>query len=280
METSIHALASVDPGAEIGEGARIGPFAVVGPGVRIGPRTVLMPHCHIVARTAIGADCVVSSSAVVGGDPQDMKYRGEDTNLVIGDRTRIGEFATVNRGTGVGGGVTAIGDDVLIMAYAHVAHDCVIGNGVVLTNSCQLAGHVRIEDQAWISGLCAVHHFVTIGAMSFVTPRSNVRFDVPPYMIGDGFDNTLRVRGVNVEGLARRRIPDASVRALKAAYRALYRGERPIAAAVAGLAGSELAKDPYVLNVLNHIEGSLAGYQNRALERYRTDKTRQIIRDE
>ncbi|MDR0362068.1 MAG: acyl-ACP--UDP-N-acetylglucosamine O-acyltransferase [Planctomycetota bacterium] len=280
MKTSIHEWASVDPGAEIGEGAQIGPFVVVGPKCRIGARTVLLPHCHVVARTTIGADCVVSSSAVVGGDPQDMKFHGEDTDLVIGDRTRIGEFATINRGTGVGGGCTSIGDDVLVMAYTHVAHDCVVGNGVVITNNCQLAGHIHIEDHAWVSGLCAVHHFVTIGSMSFVAPHSTLRADVPPYMLADGSEGPLRIRNVNLEGLRRRQFPDEHLAALQKAYRALYRSDKPIAVAVKELAGTELAKDPCVLNVMRHIEGSLAGYQNRALERYRTDKTRQIIRAE
>ncbi len=276
MSNLIHPSAVIHPTAAIGKDVEIGPFVVIGPEVTIGDRCRLLPHSHILTRTNMGADCVVCTSAVIGGDPQDLKFKGEPTDLVIGDRTRIGEFVTINRGTGVGGGKTSVGNDCMIMAYVHIAHDCFVGNGVVITNSTQLAGHIHIEDQAWISGGCMVHHFVTIGAMSFVAPCSGVGFDIPPYVIAEGFRTECRVRTINSEGMKRRNVPDASMSALKKAFKIIYRQNKILDEAIAELNGSELAKDPYVGNLLEHIKASHAGVQNRALERFRADKTRVI----
>ncbi len=276
MSNRIHPSAVIDASAVIGEDVEIGPFAVVGPEVVIGDRCKLLPHSHVVMRTTLGADCQVASSAVIGGDPQDLKFRGEPTDLVVGARTRIGEFVTINRGTGVGGGRTAVGDDCMIMAYVHVAHDCVIGNGVVITNSCQFAGHVHVEDQAWVSGSCLVHHFATIGGMSFVAPASGVGCDVPPYMIVEGFRGECKVRTLNLEGLRRRRVPEESIDALKKAFRIVYRRNLTIEEAMKELGDSDLAKDSHVANLLAHLRASNEGVQNRALEKFRTDKTRKI----
>ncbi|MDR1534987.1 MAG: acyl-ACP--UDP-N-acetylglucosamine O-acyltransferase [Planctomycetota bacterium] len=275
MKKNIHPSAIIHPTAEIGEEVEIGPYAVVGPRVRIGNRSRLMPHCHLVTRTAVGDDCQICSSAVVGGDPQDLKFKGEDTDLVIGNHTRIGEFVTINRGTEVGGGKTWIGDNCLIMAYVHVAHDCVIGNGVVLTNSTQLAGHIHIEDQAWVSSSCLIHHFVTIGSLSFVAPNSGVGFDVPPYMLIEGFRDSCRVRTLNLEGLRRRNFPEPTISSLKKAFRIIYRQDgKTMSEIIAELEESSLRDDPCVANLLAHLKASHAGRQNRALERFRNGKTR------
>ncbi len=276
MSNRIHPSAVIDPSAVLGEDVDIGPFVVIGPDVRVGDRCRLLPHSHVVMRTTLGTDCVVSSSAVIGGDPQDLKFKGEPTDLVVGDRTRIGEFVTINRGTGVGGGKTTVGSDCMIMAYVHIAHDCVIGNGVILTNSCQFAGHVHVEDLAWVSGSCLVHHFATIGAMSFVAPVSGVGCDVPPYMIVEGFRSECKVRTLNLEGLRRRKVPEESIDALKKAFRIVYRKNLTVEEALAEAGGLELAKDAYVSNLLAHIRASNDGVQNRALEKFRTDKTRKI----
>jgi UDP-N-acetylglucosamine acyltransferase len=218
---------------------------------------------------------------VVGGDPQDIKYKGEDTNLVIGDRSRICEFVTINRGTGIGGGTTSIGSDNLIMAYVHIAHDCQVGNNVIITNNSQLAGHVHIEDQAWISGACLLHHFVTVGTLSFVAPCSGVRTDIPPYMVADGYNQDVaKVRNINLEGLRRHQVPEESIKSLKAAFRLVYRGKRTREEALRELADLEIAQDPFVRAFFDHLTASHAGYQNRALERYRTDKTRKLLRVE
>lgn len=274
MSNLIHPSAVIHPSAAIGRDVEIGPFAVIGPDVVVGDRCKLMPHSHIVTRTTLGTDCLVSSSAVIGGDPQDLKFKGEPTDLIIGNRTRIGEFCTLNRGTGVGGGKTVVGDNCMIMAYVHIAHDCIIGNGVVITNSSQLAGHIHIEDQAWISGACLVHHFVTIGSMCFVAPCSGVATDIPPYMIVEGFRTACRVRSLNFEGLKRRQVPEESVASLKKAFRIIYRQDNTQEQAIRALAESELANDPYVANLLQHIKASYDGVQNRALERFRSDMGR------
>lgn len=279
MSNKIHPTAVIHPTAEIGDDVDIGPFVVIGPRVVIGDRGKLLPHAHIVMRTRIGKECCVNTSAVVGGDPQDMKFRGEDTDLIIGDRVRIGEFTTINRGTGVGGGLTTVGNDSMIMAYVHIAHDCNIGNNVVITNSSQLAGHVHIEDQAWISGACLIHHFVTIGAMSFLAPCSPVRTDIPPYMLVDGLRENARVRNLNLEGLRRRQVPEDSISALKEAFRVIYRRKLTQNEAIERISNAAISGDPYVQNLIDHLEASQAGYQNRALERFRTDKTRHITRE-
>ncbi len=272
--STIHSTAVIHPSAVIGEDVEIGPFAVVGPDVTIGDRSKLMPHCNIVTRTTIGTDCYICTSAVVGGDPQDLKFKGEPTDLIIGNRTRIGEFATINRGTGIGGGKTVIGDNCMIMAYVHIAHDCIIGNNVVITNSSQLAGHIHIEDQAWLSGLTLIHHFVTIGTMSFVAPSSGIGYDIPPYMIVEGFRTNSRIRSLNIEGLRRRQVPDASIAALKKAFKIIYRQDNTQEEAIKILTDSELSADSYVANLLKHIKAAHEGVQNRALERFREDKSK------
>lgn len=276
MRNRIHPSSVVHPSAVIGRDVEIGPFVVVGPDVVVGDRCKLLPHCHIVTRTTLGEECLICTSAVVGGDPQDLKFKGEETDLVIGKRSRIGEFATVNRGTGVGGGRTEIGDDCMIMAYVHIAHDCLIGNNVVITNSCQLAGHICIEDQAWVSGGCMIHHFVTIGAMSFVAPCAGVGIDIPPYVIAEGFRTELKVRKLNYEGLKRRNVADESIMALKRSFKIMYRQNKTQEEAINEIEASEMAQDPYVQNFLHHIISSYRGEQGRARERFRTDKTRKI----
>ncbi len=276
MKNRIHPSASIHPTAVLGEGVDIGPFVVVGPDVKIGDRAHLMPHSHIVTRTVLGNDCHICTGAVVGGDPQDLKFRGEPTDLYIGDRTRIGEFATVNRGTGVGGSKTIVGSDCMIMAYVHIAHDCIIGNNVVITNSSQLAGHIHIEDYAWVSGSVLVHHFVTIGGMSFVAPCSGVAVDIPPYVIVEGFRDNCKIRTLNMEGLKRRQVPHESIGNLKRAFKILYRDKNLRDEAIAILNDSPLIADPYVKNLYDHIVAAHNGVQNRALERYRADKSRTI----
>ncbi|MCX7935388.1 MAG: acyl-ACP--UDP-N-acetylglucosamine O-acyltransferase, partial [Planctomycetota bacterium] len=207
MAAKIHPTAVVSLDAEIGDNVEIGPFSVIGPRVRIGDGTRLRNHVTVVSHTAIGCGCDIYPQAVLGGEPQDLKFRGEESVLVIGDHNIIRECVTINRGTALGGGRTVIGDRNLIMAYVHIAHDCRIGNQCVITNCAQLAGHIVVEDMAIISGMVAVHHFVTIGTLSFVAGLSAVRTDVPPYMIVDG--NPARVRKLNLEGLRRRGVTPA-----------------------------------------------------------------------
>lgn len=272
MSVTIHPSAVVHPSAVLADGVEVGPFAVVGENVTIGARTKLLPHCHVVKRTTIGEDCTICTSAVVGGDPQDLKFHGEDTDLFIGNHTHIGEFATINRGTAIGGGKTQIGSECMIMAYVHIAHDCIVGDRTVITNLTQLAGHIHIEDNSWISGLCLIHHFVTVGSMSFLAPSSGVAFDIPPYMIVEGFRDACRVRTLNIEGLKRRHVPEESIHALRRAFKTIYRQNLTQMEAIAEIEATDLIQDSYVRNLVNHLKASNAGVQNRALERFRTDR--------
>jgi UDP-N-acetylglucosamine acyltransferase len=219
----VHATAVVEDGAELGAGVKVGPYAVIGPRVRLGPGVEVMAHAVVEGNTHIGAATLVFPHAVVGGQPQDLKYRGGDTLLRIGERNMIREGVTINTGTEVGGGATRIGDDNVLMANAHVAHDCVVGNRVILANNVMLAGHVRVEDGAIINGGAGVHHFTTIGAYSYVGGLSRITRDVPPYTIVEGHPS--RVRGLNVIGLKRARFPETTVRALKEAYKLLWRSD-------------------------------------------------------
>lgn len=221
--TDIHPTAAVDPQAQIGEGVRVGPFAYIGPDVKIGAGTIIHNHASICGCTTIGTHAQVHASAVVGGPPQDLKYKGGRTTLTIGDFTVIRECATLNTGTELGGGRTVVGNHNLIMAYAHIAHDCVLEDRVVVANAAQLAGHVHIEAGARISGLAAIHHFVRIGQGGFVAGCARLSIDVPPYTLAEGFP--ARIRGLNLEGLRRQNVDDETVMALKEVYRMLFRKE-------------------------------------------------------
>jgi UDP-N-acetylglucosamine acyltransferase len=218
---AIHPTAVVDPSARIGANVAIGAYSVVGAEVEIGDGTVVGPHCTIEGPTRIGRDNRFHGHAAIGGDPQDKKFEGERTELVIGDRNVIREFATVNRGTGNGGGSTRIGDDNWLLAYVHVAHDCIVGNGCVFSNNATLAGHVEVGDFVILSGFAGVHQFCRIGAHAFVGMGAFVNGDVPPFVMvaQEGYG---RPRGVNAEGLKRRGFDAERISAIKRAYRALY----------------------------------------------------------
>lgn len=217
----LHPTAQIDPAAELGAGIVVGAFAVIGPEVTIGDGTRIGAHCVIEGPTRIGRDNRIHAHAVIGGEAQDKKYRGERCELIIGDRNTIREFVTINRGTGEGGGVTRIGDDNWILAYAHIAHDCTIGSHTVFSNNATLAGHVEIGDHVILSGFAGVHQFCRIGAYAFIGMGALVSGDVPPYVMiaAEGYG---RPRGVNTEGLKRRGFDAERIAAVKRAYRALY----------------------------------------------------------
>ncbi len=272
MSANIHPTAVIDRSAEIADGVVIEAYAIVGPRVVIGENTRVRSHAHIVCDSVIGRNCDIHPGSVLGGDPQDLKYKGEESRFVMGDNNIVRECVTINRGTGLGGGRTVIGNNNLLMAYSHIAHDCIIDNHVIITNCAQLAGHIRIEDMAIVSGMVGIHHFVTVGTMSFLAGFSAVRTDVPPYMIVDGAP--ARVRKLNLEGLKRRQVPQESIDALKKVFRMIYRSEMSRAEAVAKIRETELASDPVVRNLLDHYGASEAGYQGRALEAFRQDNCR------
>ncbi|WP_052348042.1 acyl-ACP--UDP-N-acetylglucosamine O-acyltransferase [Imhoffiella purpurea] len=216
----IHPSALVDPGAELDPSVEVGPFAVIESGVRIGAGTRIGPHAVVRGPTSIGRDNRIFQFASVGEDPQDKKYGGEPTRLEIGDRNQIREFATLHRGTVQDQGVTRIGDDNLFMAYTHVAHDCRIGNRIIMANAASLGGHVEIQDWAILGGFTIVHQFCRIGAHSFCAMGSVLSRNVPPYVMVGG--HPAEPHGINGEGLRRRGFTPESIQAIKRAYRSLY----------------------------------------------------------
>jgi len=223
MTTVIHPTAVVAETAVLGVDVQIGPHCVVGEHVQIGDRTRIGAQVVISGHTTLGEENVIHGLASLGGAPQDLSYRGEDTRLVMGDRNTVREFVTINRGTLKGGGVTSIENDNLLMACCHIAHDCEIGSGVILANNVLLAGHVRVEDRANISGSSAAQHFVTIGAHAYVGGLTRMAQDVPPFMILEGHPS--KVRGANVIGMRRAGIGEDEILVLRDAYRAIWRGE-------------------------------------------------------
>lgn len=220
-ETLIHPSAVIDPGASIGDGVTIGPYTIIGADVDIGAGSRIGAHCTLYGPMRIGRNNHVHGHSALGGDPQDKKYHGERTELLIGDDNVIREFVTINRGTGDGGGVTRLGDRNLIQAYVHIAHDCIIGNDTIFSNNATLAGHVTVGDHAILSGFAGVHQFCRIGAHAFIGMGAFVNGDVPPFLMV-AQDTYGRPRGINSEGLKRRGFDAQQIAAIKRAYRALY----------------------------------------------------------
>jgi len=235
----IHPTAIVEPAAELDASVTVGAYTLIGPDVRIAGGTSVGAHCVIKGRTTIGRDNRIWQFASLGAAPQDKKYAGEPTQLVIGERNTIREFCTFNRGTAQDTGITRIGDDNWIMAYVHIAHDCVVGDQTILANNATLAGHVHIGDWVILGGLTGVHQFTKVGAHAMAGFASHVSQDVPPYMMVDG--NPLAVRGFNVEGLRRRGFTPARIAAVKQMHKLLYRDGLTLdkaSAAIGELGGS------------------------------------------
>ena len=213
--------AVIDPKAELAADVSVGPYSVIGPDVQIDSGTVIGPHAVINGPTRIGRNNHIYQFASVGDAPQDKKYKGEPTRLEIGDGNTIREFVTINRGTTQDEGITRIGDDNWIMAYVHIAHDCMIGNHTIFANNASLAGHVRIEDYVILGGFTLVHQYCALGAHSFTAFSSGVAKDVPPYVMASGF--SAAPHGLNTEGLKRRGFSVDTIARLKQAYKTLYR---------------------------------------------------------
>jgi UDP-N-acetylglucosamine acyltransferase len=225
--------AIIHPGAQLADAVSVGPFSIIGPNVSIGPRTLIGPHVVIDGHTSIGADNKISPFASIGGPPQDKKYAGEPTRLEIGERNVFRESCTVNRGTTHDKGVTRIGDDNLLMAYTHIAHDCIIGNKTVFANCAALGGHVQIGDWVIIGGLAAIHQFVKVGAHAFLGGQSALTRDIPPYVMAAG--NPTVPHSVNAEGLKRRGFDAGQIRNIKNAYRIVFRSDLKLSEAIARL---------------------------------------------
>jgi UDP-N-acetylglucosamine acyltransferase len=221
--------AIVSPDAEIAEGVEIGPFSVIGPGVRIGAGSWIGPHAVVNGPTTLGRDNKVFQFASIGDAPQDRKYAGEPTQLIVGDRNVFREFCSINRGTAGGRRETRIADDCLFMAYSHVAHDCIVGSHCIMSNCTALAGHVELGDWVILSGYAGVHQFCKVGAHAFLANNAAVTRDVPPFVMVAG--SPAEPKGINSEGLKRRGFEAAQIANIKSAYRLFYRSKLKLAEA-------------------------------------------------
>jgi UDP-N-acetylglucosamine acyltransferase len=252
---SIHPSAVVAPGADIADDAVVGPFCTVGAHARIGPGARLVSHVAVDGWTTVGAGCTVFPFASLGSQTQDLKYKGGSPRAEIGDRTTIREYVTVNAAT-FDGETTRVGSDCHIMAYAHIAHDCVVGNRVIIANAGTLAGHVVIEDQAIVGGLVGIHQFVRIGRLCIIGGCSKVTQDVPPFMMADG--HPLGIHGINSVGLKRAGVDDHAQALLKKAFRLLYRQNLTTARALEEI-GRQLDPVPEIGQLVDFVRKSERG---------------------
>ncbi len=251
----IHPTALIDKGVELGDSVVIGPNVCIKSGVKIGDNTHISSNAYIDSYTTIGSNCRIFPSAVVGTIPQDLKFKGEFSELIIGNNTTIREFCMINRGTKGGGGVTKIGSNALIMAYVHIAHDCILGNGVIVANAVQFAGHVVVEDNAVIGGMSAVHQFVRIGKLAMVGGMSGIPLDVAPFCLATG--NRARLSGLNLVGLKRAGFSFEEINALKEAYRTIFRKNLKFRDAY-----EKLKDSPYksVIHLIEFLDNSSRGF--------------------
>lgn len=254
--STIHPTAIISPRAELGSGVEVGPYCVIGDGVVLGDGCVLHNHVTIHGPSHIGARNTFYPSACIGQQTQDLKYKGEPTFLETGDDNVFREFCTVNRGT-LPGSKTIIGSHNHFLAYAHIAHDCVVGSHCIFSNNGTLAGHVVVDDHVILGGLTAVHQFCRIGAYAITGGCSKIVQDVPPYMIADG--NPAAIRGVNLVGLQRAAFPEDDVRALKEAYKALFLRKQNTTAALDALAQGEHGSNPRIIKLVEFIRSSQRG---------------------
>jgi UDP-N-acetylglucosamine acyltransferase len=266
MSTRIADHVAIDPRAEIDDDVEIGPFCVIGPQVRIGAGTRLENNVTLMGNVTLGCRNHLYPNVVIGGDPQDISYRGADTRVVVGDDNIIRECVTINRATEKEEGVTRVGHGNFLMACCHVAHDCQLGDHIIIANATLLGGHVHIHDHASLSGAVAVHHFATIGSYSFVAGVSAVRHDVPPYMLVEGYP--ARPRCINAVGLKRNNFPPNVIQALAEAHRLLYRAKVGLDHAWEILhSNGQLV--PQVNHLLSFVQGQHEGQHGRGREHRR-----------
>ncbi|KAA0892038.1 acyl-ACP--UDP-N-acetylglucosamine O-acyltransferase [Oryzomonas rubra] len=254
----IHSSAIIEPSAQLASDVEIGPYAIIGKQVTIGKGTKIGAHAVIGDWTEIGENNQIFHQTSVGAPPQDLKYRGEETWTRIGDNNMIREFATIHRGTVSGHGETVVGNSNLFMAYSHVAHDCRIGNNVVMANVATLAGHVTVEDHVILGGLVAIHQFVTVGAHVMIGGGTLVGLDIPPYMIATSGKRDAKLRGLNLIGLKRRGFTDEAISSLKKAYKSLFMAGLKLPDAISRIR-AEVKECPEVDYLLAFIERSERG---------------------
>lgn len=252
----IHPTAIIPPDIKLEEGVEIGAYSVIGAGVKIGKNTIIGPHTVIEELTEIGEGCHIHQFCSIGAPPQDFKYGGEKTRVVIGNFNSIREFVTIHRATAADTGVTIIGDYNMIMAYCHVAHNCKLGNHVVMANAATLAGYVHVEDYAIIGGLTGIHQFSNIGAHCIIGGMSAVVKNVPPYTIASG--NHAKLFGLNLIGLKRRNFSDKTIKAIKKAYQIIFRSQLLLEAALKK-AQDEAEDIPEVIHFIKFIKESKRG---------------------
>lgn len=275
---TIHPTSVVEPGARLADSVVVGPLCYVGPRVTLGANTRLISHVSILGRTTLGEGNTVWPQACLGAAPQDLKYRGEDSQLIIGNDNEIRELVTMHLGTAVAGGVTRIGSDNLIMTAVHIAHDCTIGNHTILSSNVGLAGHVHVQDHAILGGAVGVHHFVTFGQYCYVGGMSRIVHDVPPFMIVAG--DPGEVRAPNVKGMARSQIPAADVDVVKETFRRLFfrnslsDGGQALASMPKRLADLErdYPDNEYAQIIIHFVRNTLIGTHGRYQESLRADK--------
>jgi UDP-N-acetylglucosamine acyltransferase len=253
----IDSTAIIHKDAEIGEDVHIGPYCILEEKVRVGRGTRLLSHVVLHKDTQVGENCTISPFASLGGSPQDISYKGEETTLVMGDNNTIKEYVTINRGTEHGGGVTSVGNNNFIMAYAHIAHDCKVGNNVIMANCATLAGHVEIADFVIFGGLCAVHQFCRIGKYSFISGVTGVPKDVPPFVIAAG--DRAKLYGLNVVGLERRGFAKEDITQLKKAYRIIFRSSLPLSTSLRVVQEEISGEHQHVNSLIEFIKSSKRG---------------------
>ncbi len=263
----IDAWARVDENARIGEGVTIGPFAQIGPDVEIGDGCEIASGAIVCGHTTLGRENILHPHCVIGGPPQDLKYAGEPTKLLIGDRNNIREGVTMNVGTVGGGGITRVGDECLILANAHVAHDCQVGNEVILSNNVLLAGHTEVQSQAILNGGSAVHHFTIIGRLCYLGGLTPIPHDIPPFLIAAG--QPLRYGGINVVGMRRRGFSEETILAVRAMYKRMFRTDEPVADVIKDFRGSGDPAPPEVAEFVEFVAAMEAGHHGRSLEAMR-----------
>lgn len=249
MTQRIHPTALIDPSAEFGDNVEIGAYAIVGPNVIMGDNCTVSARAMLERNVRLGDGVQIGSGSIVGGPPQDLKYRGEETWVEIGDRSIVREYSTINRGT-MATGRTSIGADCFIMTYVHLGHDCHVGDGVNIANGSQLAGHVTVENRAAISGLVAVHQFVTIGTSCFIGGATRVNQGIPPYVMAVG--NPAELYGLNTIGLKRQGFPAETITALKRAYRLCFNSDLNLGQAI-DRARTELPNLPEVTHFIDFV---------------------------
>ncbi|MGI6657359.1 MAG: acyl-ACP--UDP-N-acetylglucosamine O-acyltransferase [Desulfobulbus sp.] len=262
----IHPTAVIDPRAELDSSVIVEPYAVIDGPVRIGPETRIRPHAVICGHTTLGARNTIGSFAVIGGPPQDIHYKDEPTELIIGDDNQIREYVSIHRATAKASGKTLIGNHNMIMAYCHVAHDCILGNHVIMANVATLAGHVELGDHANLGGLVAVHQYCRIGAHAYVGGMSGIGLDVPPYVILEGTRNQMRIAGINKIGLRRAGMSRESVKHLEEAFRILFRSPELLLKDALVQLENEMADSPEVQLLVQFFRSSKRGVVKRTFD--------------